>query len=61
MFVSKVRAYLYEGYLLYGRLLVSHTKIKLGLKGLLGTNTLAYYKHPAVIDSNSFFNIELWG
>jgi hypothetical protein len=28
-----------------GRPLALHTNIRLGLKGLPGTNTLAYYKH----------------
>jgi hypothetical protein len=35
-----------SGASLSGRLLASHTKIRLSQKGLPRTNTLAYYKNP---------------
>jgi hypothetical protein len=37
-----------------GRLLASPTNIRLGWKGLLETNTLAYYKNPQIIAIKSF-------
>jgi hypothetical protein len=39
---------------LYGRLLASPTNIRLGWKGLSGTNTLAYYKKPQITAVISF-------
>jgi hypothetical protein len=43
-----------KGSSLYGRLLALTTNIRLGLKGLLGTNTLAYYEHSLIMDAKCF-------
>jgi hypothetical protein len=39
------------------RLLALHTKIRLGCKGLPGTNTLAYYEHLSITDVKSFITL----
>jgi len=49
MFAGKAGAYPIEAPLsvpLEGRLLASATNIRLGWRGLPGTNTLAYYENP---------------
>jgi hypothetical protein len=33
------------------------TNIRLGWKGLLGTNTLAYYEYPLLTDKKSFITL----
>jgi hypothetical protein len=42
------------GFLLLGRLLTLPAIIRLGWKGLLGTNTLAYYESSKITDRKSF-------
>jgi hypothetical protein len=39
-----------------GRLLALATNIRLGWKGVQGTNTLAYYENPLIADKK-FYNI----
>ncbi len=49
MFAGKARAYPSEalsGAPLYGKLLALPANIRLGWKGLPGTNTQAYYENP---------------
>ncbi len=46
-----------KGSTLYGRLLAFPINIGLSLKGLLGTNTLAYYEHSKITDIKSFISL----
>jgi hypothetical protein len=42
-----------------GQALALPANIRLGWKGLPGTNTLAYYKNPQITDK-TFYNIGQW-
>jgi hypothetical protein len=46
-----------SGTLLLGRLLTLSTNLRLGWKGLTGTNTLAYYKHSLIAVVKSFITL----
>jgi hypothetical protein len=41
-----------------GLALALHTNIRLGWKGLLRTNTLAYYDHFQIMKKEKFYNID---
>jgi hypothetical protein len=45
---------------LWGRLLASPTNIRLGWKGMPGTNTLAYYKNLQITAVKSFISSGPW-
>ncbi len=46
-----------SGVPLYGKLLALPMSIRLGWKGLLGTNTLAHYENSQITDMKSFITL----
>ena len=57
MVASKARAYLGEASFRCSTLMALSTNIRRGLKGLAGTNTLAYYEHLQITAVKSLMTL----